>query len=151
MTPPTCSLPVRAGGLPLTANCCRRRRCCYLLLLAAAGCRLELTPCTGFDEATDGPYDTRTSDLAFPGISKAAAELLVARRVAGVGIDTASIDAGACKDFVVHKVLLGNNVYGIENLNTRLREVPPVGATLFVLPMKIHGSGAPARVVALCP
>ena len=73
----------------------------------------------------------------------------MARGVAGVGIDTASIDAGNAKDFIVHKVLLGNDVYGIENINDRLAEVPPIGATVIVLPMKIHGSGAPARVVAL--
>ena len=76
----------------------------------------------------------------------------VSRRVAGVGVDTASIDAGSSKDFIVHKILLSNGIYGIENINTHLGELPPRGSTLFVMPMKIGGgSGAPARVCALIP
>ena len=43
--------------------------------------------------------------LHFPGISKEAAELLVTRKVDGVGIDTASMDYGASQDFIVHQVL----------------------------------------------
>lgn len=42
----------------------------------------------GFDESIDGPYDTATSELDFPGISKIAAELLIQRKVIGVGLDT---------------------------------------------------------------
>lgn len=42
----------------------------------------------GFDESIDGPYDTSTSELYFPGIGGDAAKLLVDRRVAAVGLDT---------------------------------------------------------------
>ncbi len=106
----------------------------------------------GFDEATDGKYETATSPLLFPGLGADAARLLVDRKVAGVGVDTASIDAGSSRDFAVHKILLGNDVYGIENLSDRVRDLPATGATLFVLPIKLGGgSGAPARVVALFP
>ena len=53
----------------------------------------------GFDEKVQGPYNSTTSALSFPGISPAAAHLLVQRKVAGVGLDTGSIDAIACKLF----------------------------------------------------
>ena len=69
-----------------------------------------------------------------------------------MGVDTASIDAGASEDFIVHKILLSNGIYGIENINSRLVELPARGTTLFVMPMKIGGgSGAPCRVCALIP
>jgi len=42
----------------------------------------------GYDEKTQGPYDSAVTTLSFPGIGSQAAELLVERRVAGVGIDT---------------------------------------------------------------
>lgn len=106
----------------------------------------------GFDEKSDGKYETETSPLSFPGLGADAARLLVDRKVAGVGVDTASIDAGSSKDFIVHKILLGNDIYGIENLSQRVRDLPAIGATLFVMPTKLAGgSGAPARVVALFP
>ena len=109
-------------------------------------------PYLGYDESTDGPYDVKTSNLNFPGISAEAAHTFVSRRVAAVGVDTASIDAGSSKDFIVHKILLQAGIYGIENLNNRVRELPCRGSTLFVMPVKIKGgSGAPARVVALFP
>jgi kynurenine formamidase len=42
----------------------------------------------GFDENTDGPYDSATSNLRFPGIGVDAAHLLISRKVAAVGLDT---------------------------------------------------------------
>jgi kynurenine formamidase len=97
----------------------------------------------------DKPGDA--SNLHFPGLSKEGAEALVARGVSGVGIDTPSIDHGASKDFIAHRVLMGSGVYALENL-TDLDKLPPRGATLYALPMKIGGgSGAPARVIAVLP
>ncbi len=91
------------------------------------------------------------SNLHFPGLSKEAAELLVSRKVAGVGIDTASLDYGPSTDFISHQVLNGANIYGIENI-AQAEKLPATGATLIVMPMKIgEGSGGPARVVALLP
>lgn len=88
----------------------------------------------------------------FPGISPEAAEFLVQRRrLVGVGIDTLSLDHGPSKDFRTHHILLGANLYGIENL-AHLEALPPVGATLVVAPLPIRkGSGAPARVLAFLP
>lgn len=91
------------------------------------------------------------SDLHFPGISAGAAEVLVARGVDGVGIDTASIDHGPSKDFGAHRVLAAANIYNLENL-TNLDRLPETGATVIALPMKIAGgSGGPVRAVAVLP
>lgn len=91
------------------------------------------------------------ANLHFPALSKEAAELLVTRKIAGLGIDTASMDYGPSKDFIAHQILNGANIYGIENI-ANAEKLPETGATLIVMPMKIgEGSGGPARVVALLP
>jgi kynurenine formamidase len=98
---------------------------------------------------SDVPGDVE--HLHFPGIGRDAAERLVARKVVGVGIDTASLDHGPSRDFIAHRVLNGAGLYGLENL-ADLDRVPAVGATLIALPMKIKGgSGGPARVIAILP
>lgn len=98
---------------------------------------------------TDKPGDT--TNLHFPGIAPEAAAELAKRRVAGVGIDTASIDHGPSKDFRTHRVLNAAGIYGLENL-ANLEKLPATGATVMALPMKIRGgSGAPVRVLALLP
>ena len=96
------------------------------------------------------PDDART--LHFPGFSAKAAEFLMQHRaVRGVGIDTASIDPGRSPDFPVHRIVNGANGYGLENVAS-LDRLPPVGATVLALPMKIKGgTGAPVRIVALLP
>jgi len=98
----------------------------------------------------DTPGDA--SKLRFPSYGGPAAELLVReRRVAALGVDTASIDHGPSRDFAVHQVAAAAGVPGLENL-ARLEELPPVGAWLIALPMKIAGgSGGPLRAVALVP
>jgi kynurenine formamidase len=91
------------------------------------------------------------ADLHFPGLSREAARLLSERRVALVGIDTASLDHGPSTDFAAHRVLAEAGVSGLENL-TGLENLPVRGAMVLALPMKIGGgSGAPVRVVALLP
>lgn len=95
----------------------------------------------------DKPGDA--SNLHFPGFSKASAELLVQRKVAGVGLDTASLDPGDSKDFIAHQIFNGANVYGLENI-ANLDQLPEKGAILIALPMKIEkGTGGPARIIAL--
>jgi kynurenine formamidase len=98
----------------------------------------------------DTPGDA--SRLHFPGYGADAARLLVEGRRAGVlGVDTASLDHGPSKDFIVHQIANGANVPGLENL-TNLGELPETGATVIALPMKIAGgSGGPLRAVALLP
>jgi kynurenine formamidase len=92
----------------------------------------------------------QTDKLHFPSYGVEAARLLVnERKVAALGIDAASIDYGASKDFVVHQIAGAANVPGLENL-TGLDQLPATGAIVVALPMKIEGgSGGPLRAVAL--
>jgi kynurenine formamidase len=96
----------------------------------------------------DAPGDA--SHLHFPSYGKQAAELLVnERHVAAIGVDTASIDHGPSKDYIVHRIAAAANVPGLENL-ANLESVPETGAWIVALPMKIAGgSGGPLRIVAL--
>lgn len=96
----------------------------------------------------DTPGDA--SKLRFPSFGSDAATLLVGdRRVAAIGVDVASIDYGRSADFRVHQIAAAANVPGLENL-TNLDRVPPTGAIVIALPMKIEGgSGGPVRVIAL--
>jgi kynurenine formamidase len=97
----------------------------------------------------DKPGDA--SNLHFPGISEAAARALLERRVAAVGIDTASIDHGPSKNFIAHQVLMGADIPAFENVDA-LDQLPARGAVVIALPMKIGGgSGGPLRVVAWVP
>jgi kynurenine formamidase len=98
----------------------------------------------------DTPGDA--SKLSFPSYGAEAARLLVEERgVAALGIDTASIDYGRSTDFEVHRIAAARNVPGFENL-TSLDQLPPRGALLIALPMKIEGgSGGPLRAIALVP
>ena len=98
----------------------------------------------------DTPGDA--SKLHFPSYGDEAAKYLVAdRKVAALGVDTASIDYGASKDFSVHVLANGANVFGLENV-ANLDAVPEWGAWVAALPMKIAGgSGGPVRIVALLP
>jgi kynurenine formamidase len=98
----------------------------------------------------DTPGDA--SKLHFPSYGEEAARLLVRERgVAALGVDVASIDYGQSSDFRVHRVAAEANVPGLENL-TNLDQLPPRGALLIALPMKIEGgSGGPLRAIALLP
>jgi kynurenine formamidase len=71
--------------------------------------------------------------------------------VAALGVDTASIDYGPSKDFIVHQLAGAADVPGLENL-AELDKLPEIGGWIIALPMKIAGgSGGPLRIVALIP
>jgi kynurenine formamidase len=97
-------------------------------------------------------HATDATRLHFPSYGEDAARLLVEeRQVALLGIDTASIDFGPATDFPVHRIAAAASVPGLENI-TGLEALPPRGALLVALPMKIEGgSGGPTRVIALVP
>ncbi len=101
-----------------------------------------------FGDATPG----ETTKLHFPSYGVEAARYLVSeRKVAALGADVASIDYGPSADFIVHQVASAAGVIGLENV-ARLEVLPPKGATIIALPMKIEGgSGGPVRIVALVP
>jgi kynurenine formamidase len=95
-----------------------------------------------------GSAASDASDLHFPGLGADAAELLVERGVAAVGIDTASIDPGTSQTFETHRVLARANVLIYENL-AHLDRLPETGASFqaFALPIR-GGTGGPVRAVA---
>jgi kynurenine formamidase len=98
---------------------------------------------------TETPTDV--GSLHFPGVSAEAAEVLVQRAVAGVGIDTASIDPGMSSDFQAHRILAAADIFNLENL-TNVEGLPETGFAVIALPMKIAGgTGGPTRVVAVVP
>jgi len=99
---------------------------------------------------TDKPGDV--AGLHFPGFSPAAIEFLLKnRRVNAIAIDTPSMDPGISKDFPVHRLWLGANKPGFENLANADR-LPPSGAVMYCIPMKIgDGTGAATRIFAVLP
>jgi kynurenine formamidase len=109
---------------------------------------------TGWDARWDDFDSYRNRDengrMHFPGFSAASAEFLVVERmVAGLGIDTLSVDYGASENFEVHHISHGNAKYHVENA-ANLGAIPPLGAWVIVAPIKIEdGTGGPARVFAL--
>lgn len=110
---------------------------------------------TGWYKRFDEPAKYANVDadnvLHFPGYGPDAARLLVERDVAGIGIDTLSLDPGQAKVFETHLIMLGADKYQIENL-ANLDALPATGATVVVgvLPVR-DGSQAQARVLALLP
>ncbi len=98
----------------------------------------------------DRPGDA--SNLHFPSFGEDAARLLITdRRIAALGVDTASVDYGPSKDFPVHRLAGAADVPGFENV-ANLESVPETGAWVVALPMMIAGgSGGPLRIVALAP
>ena len=71
--------------------------------------------------------------------------------MSAVGLDTASLDYGQSKDFIAHRILLGANIPGFENV-ANLDRLPAKGAMVVALPIKIRGgSGGPLRIVARLP
>ncbi len=90
--------------------------------------------------------------LHFPGLSAEAAQFLAEqRRIAALGIDTASIDRGQSTDFIAHRNLFAKNIPAFENVGD-MSSLPAIGSFVVALPMKITGgSGGPLRIVAFVP
>ncbi|WP_460274340.1 cyclase family protein [Celeribacter sp. ULVN23_4] len=101
----------------------------------------------GWDRFWAHPEDGEKFLRDWPGLSKAAAELLAQRRVSLVGCDCMSIDRFSTTEFPAHRILLGEGIMVGENF-ARLGDLPPQ-CRLSALPLKIKGgSGAPLRAVA---
>jgi kynurenine formamidase len=89
--------------------------------------------------------------MHFPGFSTEAVQYLISKRISGIGADAMSVDAGDSKDYAVHTLALGSDLYQLENLSD-LSGVPESGALLIVAPIKLEGgSGGPCRVFAIVP
>jgi kynurenine formamidase len=87
----------------------------------------------------------------FPGIGQDAARYLVERKVAGIVIDTPSVDYGPSEKYETHNITNPANIYHVENARG-LTKLPPSGFTVVVAPINLAGgSGGPTRIFALLP
>ena len=106
-------------------------------------------------------WDSRSEDATAyvnngqsPGVSIECAKWLAEEApVIGIGVETVGTDAGAAHSFdppfPCHSFLLGHDKYGLTQLRN-LGQLPPTGAVVIAAPLPIvHGSGSPARVLAL--
>lgn len=102
---------------------------------------------TGWDKLWHQPDRYRNNHI-FPSISLEAAQLLLSRQIAGLGIDTLSPDRPE-DGYPVHKAILGAGKYIVENI-ANAAKLPPVGSYSIALPIKIAGgTEAPIRLIAL--
>jgi kynurenine formamidase len=99
---------------------------------------------------TEKTGEEALSELSFPGFSVDSVEFLLQERsIAGIALDTPSIDYGKSQNFEVHQVLFAGDKLALENI-ANLDLLPEAGAKLYVIPMLIKdGTGAPARVFAV--
>ena len=90
--------------------------------------------------------------MHFPGFSPEAAAFLARERdVVGIGVDTVSLDPGKDKEYKAHKAWLAAGKWGVECV-ANLKQVPPVGATVFVGATKVGGAtGGLVRLIATFP
>jgi kynurenine formamidase len=101
---------------------------------------------------TDKRGAEAVKELHFPGLDPKAAKWLVENReISAIGLDTPSIDYGQSQLFESHRILFKENIPAFENV-ANLDKLPPKGALVIALPMKIKGgSGGPLRIVAMLP
>lgn len=102
-------------------------------------------PAAFINAREDGPHS--------PGFRKDATELLIARDILGVGVETIGTDAGQAggfdPPFPNHTLMHGAGKFGLASL-TNLDQLPATGAIVIAAPLKIvDGSGSPLRVLAL--
>lgn len=101
---------------------------------------------------TDKRDEEAVKNLHFPGLDPKAAKWLVENRnINAIGLDTPSIDYGQSQLFESHRILFKENIPAFENV-ANLDKLPPKGAIIIALPMKIKGgSGGPLRIIAMLP
>jgi kynurenine formamidase len=85
--------------------------------------------------------------------AEAARWLATERDIAGFGVETVGIDAGAAggfdPPFPAHHHLLGNGRYGLTQL-ANLEQLPVTGAVIVVAPLRLVGAtGSPVRALGL--
>ncbi|RZI45191.1 cyclase family protein [Candidatus Finniella inopinata] len=104
---------------------------------------------TGWERFWTQPDQYRNNHI-FPCVGRDAAQLLLDRAIAGLGIDTLSPDRPT-DGFPVHQLILGAGKYIVENVAHALK-MPRLGAYTLALPIKTQGgTEAPARLVGLIP
>lgn len=109
---------------------------------------------SGWDKHVGGDMFRNVGDdgktMHFPGFHAEAVKMLMEEAdVAGIAVDTLSLDHGPSPDFAVHYAWLPSGRWGIECL-ANLDAVPASGATLVVgAPKHKGGTGGPARIFTL--
>ena len=102
---------------------------------------------TGWEQFWPDPEKYHNNHV-FPSVSLEAANLLLARGVVALGIDTLSPDRPE-DGFNVHRAFLGVGKILIENV-ANLDCMPPIGGYVMALPIKVKdGTEAPVRLVGL--
>lgn len=107
---------------------------------------------TGWSQYWCFPEKYRNADgngqMHFPTYSKEAAQYLMDRGVAGIGIDTFSPDPQG-SEFPVHHLILGAGKYIVENA-ANLNRMPAMGAYVINLPLNIReGTESAVRLVGI--
>lgn len=97
---------------------------------------------TGFGQY----YGTSDYYSKHPVLTLKLAELLVQKRIKMVGFDTPSPDR---EDYLVHKKLLNNNIFILENLCNLDKLLSYSNFEIIALPLKIKAEGSPVRAVAI--
>jgi kynurenine formamidase len=113
-------------------------------VMMASGWDVRIKDATAFVNAD------ASGAMHFPGFSPQAVSFLArSRQVSGIGVDTLSLDPGLDVTYAAHKAWLATGKWGVE-LVANLRQVPPVGATVFVGAAKVKGAtGGPVRLIAV--
>ena len=102
---------------------------------------------TGWSQHWGNPLKYHNNHV-FPSICELAANLLISRKIVGLGIDTLSPDRPN-SGFPVHHTILGNHKYIVENV-AHLQKMPPTGACVLILPIKgSRLTEAPVRMIGL--
>ena len=92
--------------------------------------------------------DKYRNNLKFPSVEESAAKLLIERNISGLGIDSFSADSGG-ENFPVHRIILGAGKYLVENI-AGADSLPPSGAQVLIMPMKIKGgTESPVRLLGM--
>ena len=81
----------------------------------------------------------------YPEFSQEFARLLVEANVSMVGMDTPSPDRFP---YMVHKLLLSENILIIENLTNLDKLLGVKRFTVYAFPLKLNSDASPARVIA---
>ncbi|KAI1309473.1 hypothetical protein HDE_00123 [Halotydeus destructor] len=93
--------------------------------------------------------------VVYPSLHQSAARWLVDNRpITGIAIESVSPDNMAVTGGTnpVHKIILSQNYYIIENVPYKIKDIPRTGCRFTALPMKLEDcSGAPVRLIAECP
>jgi kynurenine formamidase len=117
--------------------------------------RCALFALTGWGSRVQDPVAYLNADASgtmhAPGFSPELTDFLKDERpgVRAIGLDTASLDIAASRDFPAHVSWLPSGRYGIENL-ANLDRLPPAGAVAVIgAPALAGGSGGPTRILAL--